>query len=245
MSGDGVDRWPGGWVPGIGWVALLTQVHGASFCRVKTYGDGAAVIVTRWPDGSTPEAPSAGVDRWSDVEPRLLSLHQVAEMALALDHYWRWFGDDCGCNDGSKEPCPIYDGVTAARHALAPDNRDPDRPDWDRRRAALAVIPEAPVAERADGFAGYGGCPSAPCRGERASLCAAAGDCADLALRARVFGTPAPPEADSAAETLERFVATIAAIVAEGTSYSAVGHAVEKYVLRVCPIPTHGEGEAP
>ena len=64
---------PGGWVPGIGWVALLPTLPKGTLFRwttmpdrewlvdpatMLTEPDNLAVIVTRWADGSTPQAPT-------------------------------------------------------------------------------------------------------------------------------------------------------------------------------------------
>ena len=62
---------PGGWVAGIGWVALLHDLTGdttfqaewgddkVNFWRspADVYRENVPVIVTRWADGSTPEPP--------------------------------------------------------------------------------------------------------------------------------------------------------------------------------------------
>lgn len=70
MSGN--ER-PGGWVPGIGWVALLHDLTGKTYFQAAwgddatnywrspadTYRTNVPVIVTRWADGSIPEPPGA------------------------------------------------------------------------------------------------------------------------------------------------------------------------------------------
>lgn len=45
---------PGGWVPGIGWVAWHVDMQLGDGYDVD---GGSIVIVTRWADGSTPEPP--------------------------------------------------------------------------------------------------------------------------------------------------------------------------------------------
>ena len=110
MSGDGVDR-PGGYVPGIGWVALFTEMPEGT-CYVNRLGGPEGVedkrsirgadqrfpaIITRWPDGSTP-APPAPPEADSAAEDRIgpvgawryeVSAETVTECGETV-RYWVW-----------------------------------------------------------------------------------------------------------------------------------------------------------
>lgn len=99
MSGDGVDR-PGGWVDGIGWVALFTELPEGT-CYVNRLGGPEGVedkrsirgadqrfpaIITRWPDGSDPTpAPAAPPEADSAAETLERIRQIVAETVAAMD----------------------------------------------------------------------------------------------------------------------------------------------------------------
>ena len=67
-AGEGTER-PGGWVDGIGWVALLADLNGDDLAAVHPGGQSCRaggvwassahpVVVVRWADGTTPAPPA-------------------------------------------------------------------------------------------------------------------------------------------------------------------------------------------
>lgn len=105
---------PGGWVEGIGWVALLSDLSNGdhlSFCYDGGVGvvdvldnnnsdDPTPVIVTRWADGTTPQAPTLTPEQFGmlSAPPALTYLDDADEVWIGSKYdvardgdYWRLY----------------------------------------------------------------------------------------------------------------------------------------------------------